>query len=67
MVPTHGHAGFEVSLQPVQGKGVLSREDGGELPLELGQVHCAAGTEAFAIKSPHAEPFQLLIHLVKTT
>lgn len=64
-VPTHGHAGFEVTLQSLQGKGVLSHGDGGELVLEPGQVHLAVGTASFAIKNPHAEPFQLLIHLVK--
>jgi quercetin dioxygenase-like cupin family protein len=64
-VPTHGHAGFEVTLQALRGKGVLSDDDGRELVLEPGQVHFADGVEAFAIKNPHAEPFQLLIHLVK--
>ena len=65
-VPTHGHAGFEVTLQPLRGRGVLSGDDGAELALEPGQVHFAVGTEAFAIKNPHVEAFLLLIHLVKT-
>jgi quercetin dioxygenase-like cupin family protein len=65
IVPSHGHPGFEVTLQPLQGKGVLSADDGGEVVLEPGQIHLANSAEAFAIKNPHGEPFQLLIHLVK--
>jgi quercetin dioxygenase-like cupin family protein len=65
-VPTHGHPGFEVTLQPLQGKGFLSVDDRDDVPLEPGQVHYSTGTEALAIKNPHVEAFQLLIHLVKT-
>lgn len=65
-VPVHGHAGFEVTLQPLQGRGELTDGDGRQTELLPGQVHLADGSESFGFKNPHEEPFQLLIHLVKT-
>ena len=64
-VPPHTHPGFEVTLQPLRGKAVLPTEDGGEVVLEPGQIYFVDGARSFNPTNPHAEPFQMLIHLVK--
>lgn len=65
-VPAHGREGFEVTLVPLAGKALAAEEDGTEVVLEPGQVHFAGGSGSFAFQNPHPEPFQMLIHLIKT-
>jgi len=64
-VPPHSHPGFEVTLQPLRGKAVLPAADGTELVLEAGRIYFVDGAESFSPKNRFAEPFQMLIHLVK--
>jgi quercetin dioxygenase-like cupin family protein len=64
-VPPHSHPGFDVTLQPLLGKAVLPGAGGQELVLEPGRLYFAEGTESFNPTNPYAEPFQMLIHLVK--
>lgn len=40
--------------------------DGEDLVLEPGQAHYAKGAETVGFRNPHDEPFQMLIHLVRT-
>ena len=64
-VPSHSHEGFEVTLVPLAGKAVAPEADGTEVVLEPGRVHFAEGSGSFGFQNPHAEPFQMLIHLIK--
>jgi quercetin dioxygenase-like cupin family protein len=64
-VPPHSHPGFEVTLQPLLGRAVLPGEDGKELLLEPGRLYFVDGALSFNPRNPYAEPFQMLIHLVK--
>jgi quercetin dioxygenase-like cupin family protein len=64
-VPPHTHPGFEVTLQPLRGKAVLPTADGGDLVLEPGRIYLVDGAQSFNPKNPYAEPFQMLIHLIK--
>ena len=64
-VPPHSHPGFEVTLQPLLGKAVLPTEDQGEVTLEPGRLYFVDGAKSFNPRNPYAEPFQMLIHLVK--
>lgn len=64
-VPPHTHPGFEVTLQPLLGRAILPREGGEELVLEPGRLYFVDGAENFNPRNPYAEPFQMLIHLVK--
>jgi quercetin dioxygenase-like cupin family protein len=64
-VPPHTHPGFEVTLQPLQGRAVLPMPDGPELELEPGRIYWVDGAQSFSPRNPHSEPFQMLIHLVK--
>ena len=64
-VPTHSHPGFEVTLQPLRGKGVLPTAGGGDLVLEAGRIYFVDGAQSFSPRNPYAEPFQMLIHLIK--
>lgn len=64
-VPPHSHPGFEVTLQPLLGKALLPGEDGGEVVLEPGRMYFVDGAQSFNPRNPYAEPFQMLIHLVK--
>lgn len=64
-MPPHTHPGCEVTLQPLLGKGLLPTADGGEVALEPGRVLFVDGAQSFSPRNPFAEPFQMLIHLVK--
>lgn len=64
-VPPHTHPGFEITLQPLRGKALLPMPDGGELVLEPGRIYFVDGAHSFSPDNRHAEPFQMLIHLVK--
>lgn len=64
-VPPHSHPGFEVTLQPLLGRAVLPGEGGMELVLEPGRLYFVDGALSFNPRNPYAEPFQMLIHLVK--
>ena len=64
-VPPHSHPGFEITLQPLCGKAVLPSDDGKELVLEPGRLYFVDGARNFNPRNPHAEPFQMLIHLIK--
>ena len=64
-VPPHTHPGFEVTLQPLRGKAVLPVGDGAEVVLEPGRIYFVDGAQSFNPRNPHAEPFQMLIHLIK--
>jgi quercetin dioxygenase-like cupin family protein len=63
--PPHSHPGFEVSLQPLRGRAIFQVEGGEEVILEPGAIYFAQGEGTFNPRNPHAEPFQMLIHLVK--
>lgn len=63
--PPHTHVGFEVTLQPLVGRGVLPMADGAELALLPGRVHLVDGAISFNPRNPYDEPFQMLIHLVR--
>ena len=65
-VPPHSHPGYEITLQPLQGKALLPFPGGAEVELEPGQVHFVKGEGSFSPRNPFRENFQMLIHLVKT-
>jgi quercetin dioxygenase-like cupin family protein len=64
-VTPHSHPGFEVTLQPIKGKGLLPLEDGKEITLSPGEIVFMDGAASFSPRNPFNEDFQLLIHLVK--
>jgi quercetin dioxygenase-like cupin family protein len=64
-VPPHSHPGFEITLQPLLGKALLPAADGHEISLEPGRIVFVDGDQSFNPRNPFAEPFQMLIHLVK--
>lgn len=49
----------------MRGKAVLPKGDGSDLVLEPGRIYFVDGAQSFNPKNPHAEPFQMLIHLIK--
>lgn len=65
-VPPHTHPGFEITLQPLRGRGVMPAPDGSEVELKPGEVYFFAdGAFSFNPKNPYLEEFVMLIHLVK--
>ena len=44
---------------------MLPIPDGSDLLLEPGRIYFVDGAQSLNPKNPHAEPFQMLIHLVK--
>ncbi len=64
-VPTHSHPGFEVTLQPLKGKAILTIEEGKEITLMPGEVYFLDGAFPFNPRNPFDEDFEMLIHLIK--
>ncbi len=64
-VPPHSHPGFEITLQPLKGKGLLHLADGTDMPLVPGEIHFVDGSMSFNPANPYEEEFEMLIHLVK--
>jgi quercetin dioxygenase-like cupin family protein len=64
-VPPHSHPGFEVSLQPLRGKAILSIDDGREVMLNPGEIVFADGASSFSPRNPFDEDFEMLIHLIR--
>jgi quercetin dioxygenase-like cupin family protein len=64
-VPPHSHPGYEITLQPLQGKALLPVAEGKEAVLEPGDIHFVEGEGSFSPRNPFPENFQMLIHLVQ--
>ena len=64
-VPPHSHPGFEVTLQPLKGKAIMSLGDGKELTLTPGEIFFVDGGASFNPRNPFPEDFEMLIHLIK--
>ena len=64
-VPTHSHPGFDVTLQPLKGKGILPIEGGKDIELIPGEIYFADGADSFSPQNPFDEDFEMLIHLIK--
>jgi hypothetical protein len=47
------------------GKPFHPTADGSDLVLEPGRIYLVDGAQSFSPKNPHAEPLQMLIHLIK--
>jgi quercetin dioxygenase-like cupin family protein len=64
-VPPHLHPGFEVTLQPIKGKGILPLDEGNEIALVPGQVFFVDGAISYNPRNPFDEDFERLIHRIK--
>lgn len=64
-VHPHAHPGFEVTLQPLRGKGILPVEGGEDVLLTPGEILFVDGNISFSPKNPFDEEFEMLIHLIK--
>lgn len=64
-IPTHGHAGHEVILLPQKGQATLKVNGTGQVSLRPGCVYTAGDGSTFQITNDGAEPFQLLVTLVR--
>ena len=64
-VPPHSHPGFEITLQPLRGKAVMSTPEGVDIELQPGEIYFTDGAASFSPRNPFGEEFEMLIHLVK--
>ncbi len=63
--PPHSHPGFDVTLQPLKGKGLLPVDGGPDLTLLPGEIYFVDGANSFSPKNPFADDFTMLIYLIK--
>ena len=64
-VPLHPHLECEVTLIPQKGEAVLFYEAGTEVALKAGALYFAGNAPVFGIQNRGAEPFQMLVLLVR--
>jgi quercetin dioxygenase-like cupin family protein len=64
-IPMHKHPGFEVTITPLRGKGMITSPEGKEILLEPGTIHFADAECGLDPHNPFQEPFVMLVHRVK--
>jgi quercetin dioxygenase-like cupin family protein len=64
-IPMHAHAGFELTLMPLRGKGRITSPDGEAITLEPGSIHFVDAESGLDPHNPFDEPFVMLVHKVK--
>ncbi len=64
-IPMHKHPGYEITITPVRGKGVITSPEGEKITLEPGTIHFADSECGLDPHNPFEEPFVMLVHRVK--
>jgi quercetin dioxygenase-like cupin family protein len=64
-IPMHKHPGFELTLTPLRGKGMITSPEGKAITLEPGIIHIVDAESGLDPHNPFDEPFAMLVHRVK--
>ncbi len=64
-IPMHKHPGFEVTITPLRGKGMITSPDGEKITLEPGTINFADAECGLDPHNPFDAPFVMLVHRVK--
>lgn len=67
IMPTHSHKNFEVVLLPREGQATLTVNSHKQVHLSAGTLYFEPSGSTFQIENTGAEPFQVLITLIRVT
>jgi quercetin dioxygenase-like cupin family protein len=64
-IDMHQHPGFELTLTPLHGKGMITSSEGGDVVLEPGTIHFVGSDAGVDPHNPFDQPFAMLVHRIK--
>ena len=64
-IAMHKHPGFEVTITPLRGRGMITSPEGEKITLEPGTFHIVDAECGLDPHNPFEEPFVMLVHRVK--